>query len=335
MKLVGFRTKPAGMQRASTKRRGPFPFLRQLFFGRSKNRRFSGLSKQSSIEDSFEGAKPSESFHKRKSKNKQTFSFRDRWQLIRSSLSQFVKILGIVLTMGGIFGIGYGIVRFLRTSKHFAIQHLSISPLKYIDAEKVHTYAQTFQGENLFRLDLEKAQRKLAEIPGVAYISIRRKIPNSLIIEIKEHIPTMVVDLEGPYCANAEGEIFRRATPEEMTTLPILVGIKRMWFQLHGKEAKERIYQAIAFTKLYGAQGGGARPELEGLRFTSQEGPTDLVVYTKQGVELWISFDRPEDTESILKRFDLGWAELTKKPTRPTVLLLNNRAHPDWVVARY
>jgi cell division protein FtsQ len=85
--------------------------------------------------------------------------------------------------------------------------------------------AQVKMGANILSVNLTLAKNRLQAHPWIASASVRREFPDTVIIEIKEHRPIAVVDMEQRYLMNINGELFKRWSPEDSVGLPVINGL--------------------------------------------------------------------------------------------------------------
>lgn len=261
------------------------------------------------------------------------------WKRIRHHSSLLIRLLGIIAVLGSITFGSYELHQFLYTSQNFTIQKFIVSPTKYLTAEQIQKYTQVYLGQNLFRVDLKQLQRSIAARPEVEYIRVKRQLPNIVTIEIVEYEPVILVDLEGLYFVNMQGGIFKRALlPNDNTGMqfPRITGLNRFWYQTHAAQCQTFLRKAIALYQTYLSKSNESRPFIEEIRlvFSNEEKLGDFVLYTKDGMEIWIEAQDSQKSHTALEYFDVVWAALRKKQEHPSAILINNRAHPDWVVVR-
>lgn len=71
----------------------------------------------------------------------------------------------------------------------FTIKHLNISSDGKLQPEHIREYAHLDEGMNLFAVDLDQVRDDLASVPIVSAVSVRRRLPDTLIITVSERTP--------------------------------------------------------------------------------------------------------------------------------------------------
>ena len=62
---------------------------------------------------------------------------------------------------------------------------------------------------------------------GSSAAHVRRELPSALVHRLHvEREPTCVVALDALYLADDDGVLFKRATPEEAASLPVVTGVR-------------------------------------------------------------------------------------------------------------
>lgn len=77
--------------------------------------------------------------------------------------------------------------------------------------EKVQEELDTIKGSNLLTLNTEEIKQKVEKDPYFEVVSIQKKYPNVLSVEIKERVETYVVQFEDElYCLSEEGIVLKK-----------------------------------------------------------------------------------------------------------------------------
>lgn len=141
---------------------------------------------------------------------------------------------GVVLALGAAIGLcfaawsslGPGWVRArLSALRLFRIEILQVSGNRTLTTAEVLAAAGLRTGESLVGLDLTAAHARLVADPRVREASLRRRLPGTIVVEIAERVPCVVVRADHDYLVDAEGVIVARATPGTRSELPVLKGI--------------------------------------------------------------------------------------------------------------
>ncbi|HYO31849.1 MAG TPA: FtsQ-type POTRA domain-containing protein [Nocardioidaceae bacterium] len=94
-------------------------------------------------------------------------------------------------------------------STWLAADEISVSGADTISADDVRAVAAVSMGTPLARLDIERIQQRVAEIPEVREVDVRRKWPHTVAIAIIEREPVAALRREGIWWSvDKDGELF-------------------------------------------------------------------------------------------------------------------------------
>ena len=79
--------------------------------------------------------------------------------------------------------------------------------------------------QNILSVNLETLRSKLMVHPWIAAAEIKRELPDTINIRVKERVPVAVVDLNRPYYLDEEGEIFKAVEPSDDVNVPLVTGL--------------------------------------------------------------------------------------------------------------
>lgn len=240
-----------------------------------------------------------------------------------------LRLAGVLGVAGLVFGAGIGGVHLLRSSRHFALRNIEIGATAHVTKDALVARSGLQLGDNLFQLDLGRAQRELAAEPWLRRVRVRRQLPATVHIDVEEQAPRALVALGGLYLCDGDGAVFKRATPEEAKGLPVITGVGREGYVADRGESQALIREALQALDAFRA--GAGRPPIGEVHVDPFAGPT---LYTDGGVAIRIGPGGPETLPSRLQNFDAVWAELQRRGERPAVVFLDNRAHVDHVTVR-
>jgi cell division protein FtsQ len=214
--------------------------------------------------------------------------------------------LAVVAALALAFLLGY---RWVTASPRFALASVEVRGTRELAEADVRRAVSPAMGENLFRLPLDRIEERLRAEPWVADVSVRRRLPDRLVVEVDEHRAAAVVDLGGLYLADASGRVFKRAelARGEAVGLPVVTGIDRDAYRRRADEAQERIRAALAAAAAYAAEPG--RLPLGEVHADPDRG---LTLYTRRPV-VALHLGRPGGAAELRRRlalFDAAWAAL-------------------------
>jgi cell division protein FtsQ len=139
-------------------------------------------------------------------------------------------------------------------------------------------------------------------------VEIRRILPHTIAVEVREHVPAAVVSLGELYLVNAEGQPFKRAVLEagEADGLPIITGLDRAAFAADLVATAATVRGAIAAFDGWRAAGRPAIGEVH----LDPHGALTLHTYD-QAIAIQLGALGPELSTRI-HTFDTAWAGLSE-----------------------
>ena len=144
------------------------------------------------------------------------------------ALRRSVPVAAAVAALVALGGGAWAGVRWLTTSPRFAITAITVQGAHRVASDDLRAQLPIHIGDNVFA-GLAGTVRAVRANPWVAAAEVRRILPHTIAIEIREHTAAAIVELGGLYLADASGHPFKRADLEagEAEGLPIITGIER------------------------------------------------------------------------------------------------------------
>jgi cell division protein FtsQ len=232
----------------------------------------------------------------------------------------------IVATVA-ITGLGSGLwlgYRFVTTSDRFAIDHIEVRGTDRLTPDQVKAAMPVSSGENLITTDLDEVTQALRAEPWIATVEVRRQLPRTLIVEIREHQPAVVIALpsaEGNelYLGDAAGRPFKRAGETERSDLPLVTGIARDDYRRDPDGTARRVVAALDTLRLWHT---ADRLAIQEIRFDVHGGISLIARDPAVAIELGLLAELP----ARLRTFDAVWSELgTDERSRVRTIHLGTR----------
>jgi len=102
----------------------------------------------------------------------------------------------------------------LFTAPSFALAKIVVAGNHVVPAAWVEKALAPFDGENLFRLPLDAVERRIATNPWVEHVTLEKRLPNRLEIELVERRPAALLrTAEGVAVVDREGHVVAPWTP--------------------------------------------------------------------------------------------------------------------------
>ena len=219
-----------------------------------------------------------------------------RWQkriLWRRRLFRFLKIT--LLSVMFLFS-GYEIYKFLIYSPYFRIKDIRIEGNHDINSKDILSLLDIKKGENIFKVKLSQAVRRLRRLNQIKEVEIHRDFPDKIVLKINERVP--IAELDGGNSVHSnkvqlidkEGIIFL-GKPRKM---PKILG---------AKSSLERQEVANFLAKLMVADSGF----YDKISYIDANNPRRIKLKTDQVLLIWGAVR--EETETQLKE-KLAYIEL-------------------------
>jgi len=175
-------------------------------------------------------------------------------QARRSRLLNLLVYLPVKLLIFGALGAGIGlgayyVVSYLKTSPALAVRTIEVRGNQRTRVEDLLEASGLREGTNIFSVSTSEAQKRLLNLPWVKKARVNRIVPDRIVMEVVEHQPVAVINLEGLYYVNRSGEVFKRVQAGEREDLPVLTGVSRTSFRDHPERAQEHIRESLRLIK--------------------------------------------------------------------------------------
>ena len=228
---------------------------------------------------------------------------------------------GVLAAVGGTAWAGY---RFVTTSSRFAITTFEVNGNKVLSDEQIVAALPARVGDNVFATDLDQLVGDLRGNPWIASVEARRVLPHTIVVDVREHEATALVQLGGLYLVDEQGHPFKRAElgSEDGAGLPIVTGLDRTTYVANPEATAGQIRSALGALEAW--REGGDRPSIGEVHLDSH-GALTLVTY-----EHAISIQLGTIDNALPMRmhtFDATWAELSdSERTRTRAIHLDARS---------
>ncbi len=237
---------------------------------------------------------------------------------------------GLAVVVGASLAVAWSARHYALTSPRFAIHTVDLVGAKRTTVEQAKAQSGVSQGDNIFALDTDAAERKLLENPWISEVKVTRRLPNTLRVELTEREAAAVVALaEHVYLVTREGVPFKEVQPGDPYDLPLITGASPENLARDRTREIERIqtglevlrqFERVPLSKVYPAE------EVH----LADAGDVTLTC-GKEGVTLELGTG-PWRKKLLMAEEVVG--ELRKKGRTPGIVFLDNQAHPERVVVR-
>ena len=256
---------------------------------------------------------------------------KDAARTVRSVPITVLRLLwGLVVVVGSAVGVTWTVYRYATTSPRFALKDIQISGSTRMNRDLLLQSGAIALGNNLFMLNLGAIEKRLLVDPWIRQIHITRRLPSTLQVDIEEREASAIAVLAGHLLLVTRlGETFKEASPADPSDLPTITGVAVDDAPRDLGLERQRLATALDVLKQY-AQGklAGTYPPQE-----VHLAPGGEVVMTvgRKGIALYMGFGPWSKKFAIAERI---FAKLQAQRSTPSLVFLDNRAHPERVVVR-
>ncbi len=133
-------------------------------------------------------------------------------------LISLIVIVVAVVSLGLLYS-----YRSLVLGDYFALNTLEIQGNSRLSSREILESADLVKGGNTLALSIDAVEDSLSKHPWVAEVSVKRVLPGTLIIGIREKVPAFWILHEGSlHYADARGELIAPVIPGKFASLPTL-----------------------------------------------------------------------------------------------------------------
>ncbi len=145
----------------------------------------------------------------------------DRYRKKRRRTGSIRWFLLLLFLLACIFA-GY----FFSQSAFFNISHISVTGNKVLTTEEIVSHSGLKTGEHIYKANMTLAQNLISTDPWVDTVAVRRRLPSTVVIEVKERVAIAVVPVEGGVLqVDAKGFVLKRQKLLEGLALMTIGGV--------------------------------------------------------------------------------------------------------------
>lgn len=250
-------------------------------------------------------------------------------RVLRRSVPALIA-LAILGTVGGTAWAGY---RFVTHSQRFAITTIEVSGNRQVSTDEITANLPAHVGDNVFGVDLDAVSRTVKQNPWIASANVRRVLPHTIAITVREHVAAAVVDLNGLYLVDETGHPFKKAdlSAEDGAGLPIITGLDRTTWSANPDGGAKQVRDALASLARW--QENSERPAIGEVHLDAH-GSLTLVTY-EHAIKIQLgAVDDIATSPTRLATFDATWGELSSDE-RSRMRAIHLDAHSDQVTVAF
>jgi len=237
---------------------------------------------------------------------------------------------GVLVTVAAALACVWGMVRYTRTSPRFAVRVVEVQGSAHRTPEDIARLGGIVRGQNVFTTDLDTAKLGILADPWIEQVSVRRKLPSTIMVEVVEREAAALVAV-GPdlYLCTRQGELFKKPERGDPYDLPVVTGTRPEDIVKDRAMAVAMIQKALDLASDYEHVGPAKLLPVQEVHLEDDGGL--VLTVGKDAIQLHLGkgpYRRGiEQASRVL-------AELGARRAQASVVFLDNDAHPERVVVR-
>lgn len=229
-----------------------------------------------------------------------------------------------LLTLMVLAAVAAGVRHWVLNSEVFHISQVEVKGASIISSEDI---LSLFQGDKegkdkrIFDIEIEPYKKKIEENPYVANVSLGRKFPRTIKIELQERIPVAYLVLDKVYLVDSEGYLLPKLKGmRNFADCPVITGVPVQDPVIGRKLNAEKLYDALSFLGDFEEILPDYKHDLSEIHFTNNGALT--LFLSGNGVK--IEFGHEEFRSKLIKlRYFLEYYENNSNSKTLTYINLN------------
>ena len=246
------------------------------------------------------------------------------------ALLGFKVTLGLSLLVAAVVTLAWGVHRYAQTTPRFAVVNLEVEGTKRLARDDVLAAAGVEKGQNLFALDIARAERAVVESPWISSARVTRRLPGTVRLQVVERDPRAILVMGGKnYLVSADGTPFKEIGRGDPHDFPLITGISAAELRRDRRAEMERLARTLALLRQYEELPLGRSHPVQEVHLTDT-GATSLLV----GNSVIALHLGATPYKQKLLRAERVLSKAERAGGNPQVIFLDNDAHPERVVMR-
>ena len=238
--------------------------------------------------------------------------------------------LGAIVVIACSIAVAWGARRYITSSPRFAVRTVLVEGTSRRSADQVAKAGGVAVGKNIFALDLELARESIVTDPWIVSATVTRKLPSSVHIVVVEREARAVVVIGGElYLSTAEGDLFKKVGEEDPFDLPVITGVTPQAVAADRAGASLTVKRAVDVVTDLERSGIARRYPIQELH-VEKDGAL-VVIIGRDAIAMHLGHapfrGKIEQASRVL-------SEVAARKATPSVIFLDNDAHPERVVVR-
>ena len=229
-------------------------------------------------------------------------------------------------------GVCGGLMSVVVYSPLFTLQRVTLHGNTYLSEEDILTSGRLHKGEPLFQLETDAVTQNLMKDLRIESVIVRRKLPDTLDVELKERMPVATVACEYGYLdLDRQGKVIASYKNLRKMPIPLITGVAMHDKYIGDDNTDPSVQKVLEFLSLLDAD------SLNHLSEINITNPKAITAYTNQSVQIRLgNFDRWEEKAKLTRDFLLSLPHAKHqiefvdfRYTAPFIRLKEQLVHPE------
>jgi len=158
----------------------------------------------------------------------------------------------VIGAVAAVLAVGGQVVwRAVRSHPHFTLRNVDLVGAETLAATDIRDIAGLVAGVSTWDVHPEVVRERILRHPWVANVRVRRRLPDSLLVAVREHRAVATVGLAGAsYAVDRRGRIFAPLSAEAAAGLPRIIGIEAAQLSGGDRRTVGTLRQACALIRI-------------------------------------------------------------------------------------
>lgn len=245
------------------------------------------------------------------------------------ALQGVLKLAVVVGVLVGMGAMGRLAERYVRTSPAFAIREIRIEGISRLQRDEVLRIGGVVLGSNVFEMPPEDVRVRLERHPWIADASVRRRLPGTLELDVRERRAAAVLVVDRSYLVGEDATVFKSLETGDPSDLPVITLEDRDRWLGDRQALGALLLDIVSLLHEWRRTGLETRATVAEVHVESDDG---LALYVGDDA-MQVRLGRgPYDAK--LRRLRTLLDEMRRREARPAYVLLDHERRPERVVVR-
>jgi cell division protein FtsQ len=239
------------------------------------------------------------------------------------------QVIPVVLALAAAGAVGRLAERHVRKSPAFALRIVQVEGEERLSEADVVTIAGLRVGQNVFDVPPEDALARLVGHPWIAQAEVRRRLPGTFEIVVRERKPAALLVLDHVYLIGQDATVFKQVASDDPIDLPVVTGVEPTRFLADRGYRAALLLEIVAMLHDYRAAGLERREPIQEIH-VSATGTFEIYI----GSDATLARLGRGPFLAKLRKLRRILDALDQRDARPAYVYLDNVRRPDRVTVR-